>query len=77
MKVYVFSGPKRVFGFTEDVDGANLPTQQGLWKSFGELDMNRGETPRIAVNTDEALDDIERQGYHLVQTKIVTSETVV
>lgn len=77
MKVYVFSAPKRVFGFTENVGGVNLPTQLGPWKAFTELDMNRGETPRIGVSTDEALDDLEKKGYHLVETKIVVTEKVV
>jgi hypothetical protein len=73
MKVYVFNGPKRVHGFTEDATGANLPAQHGPWTAFTELDMNRGEPPRIVVNTDEALDDIEKQGYHLVQSQIVST----
>lgn len=74
VKVYVFRGRGGAFGFTQDASGSNLPSEPGPWKPFNELDMERGERPRIVVNTDEALDDIEKQGYHLQGVTIVLSE---
>lgn len=75
MQVHIFKGKGRIYGFTEDATGANLPSQHGPWSQHKTLDMNRGETPRIAVNTDEALDDIEKQGFHVIRTEIVVTES--
>ena len=72
MKVYVFRGKGGVHGFTKDKGGGNLPAAHGAWMFFKEIGMKRGEEPRIAVNTDDALTDIERQGYHLVRITAVT-----
>lgn len=71
MKVYVFTGKDRVFGFTDDASGAKLPPRHGPWSLFKEIRMKRGDQPRIAVNSGEALDDIADHGYHLVRVRVV------
>lgn len=71
MKVHVFTNQRRVYGFTNDATGGNLPVRHGPWIPFKKIKMNRGDKPRIAVNTDHALDDIEDHGYHLVRTTVV------
>jgi hypothetical protein len=71
MKIHVFAGPSRVFGFTEDATGDSLPASHGPWMPFKEIRMKRGDKPRISANIDEALDDIEDHGYHLVQIAVI------
>lgn len=64
MQVHLFRGVGRVFGFTPDERGANLPAQYGPWTAFKSLDVNRGDVnPSFDVNA--CLDDIEKFGFHL------------
>lgn len=75
MLVHVFRGRSRVHGFTQDQTGDNLPPAYGPWEYVKDLTLQRGAKGRIALNDDEAIAAIEAQGYHLVQVKVVTSET--
>ena len=77
MKVYVFNSAKnlKVYGFTPDATGANLPAEQGPWKAFKSLDMNSGETPRSGVNSDAVLIGIHDRGYYLTAAEIKFEET--
>jgi hypothetical protein len=52
MHVYIFRGTGRVFGFTENAAGTNLPEQFGPWASFKMVDMHR-EKPQPGVDTNE------------------------
>jgi hypothetical protein len=47
MRVHIFRGTGRVFGFTADSTGANLPRQYGAWNAFKALDMTRGEAQAV------------------------------
>ena len=71
MKVHVFSGRSRVYGFTTDATGGNLPERHGPWTRFKDIKMKRDDPPRISVDTNTALDDIRDHGYHLVRTTVV------
>jgi hypothetical protein len=64
MRIHIFRGPGRVFAFTEDGVGANLPEQYGPWTAFKSLELTRDEA-QAGVNVTECLDDIERHGFHL------------
>jgi hypothetical protein len=64
MQIHVFLGIGWQ-GFTADPSAANLPADKGPWRPFKIIDMNRGEHPQIAVNTDAVLDAIERDGFFL------------
>ena len=69
MQVYLFRGVGRIFGFTPDGAGANLPTKYGPWVVFKAVEMRRGETmPGVVV--DECLDDIEQYGFHLTDAHV-------
>ncbi len=73
MQVHIFRGPGRVFGFTNDEAGANLPSRYAPWTHFKTLEMTRGDaTP--GVNTGECLDDIETHGYHLTNAHVRITE---
>jgi hypothetical protein len=75
MEVHAFRGQGRVFGFTKDATGANLPGQYGPWSPFKTLEMDRGE-PRPGVNIDECLDDIEKYGFHITDAHVRITESV-
>jgi hypothetical protein len=64
MKVYVFRGVGRVFGFTRDEIGENLPPQFGPWTAFRSFDLTRGDT-QSNFDVTECLNDIENVGFHL------------
>jgi hypothetical protein len=76
MKVYSFRGAGRVFGFTEDSPGANLPSRFGDWTAFKTLTMVRGES-QPGVNVDDCIQDIEQYGLHLTDAhKRITEQAV-
>jgi hypothetical protein len=73
MQVHIFRGPDRIFGFTADGDGTNLPSQYAPWNAFKTIDLTR-ETPRAGVNVTECLDDIEKHGFHLTNAHVRITE---
>ena len=73
MQIHIFRAEGRVFGFTRDSAGANLPAKYGAWASFKTLDMVKG-VPQPGVNVDECLDDIERYGFHLTDAHVRITE---
>jgi hypothetical protein len=77
MLVHSFRGTGRVFGFTEDANGAKLPSQYGPWTAFKALDLNRDGEPAPGVNTSECLDDIQKYGFHVTDAHIRITERLV
>jgi hypothetical protein len=73
MQIHIFRGPGRVFGFTGDPAGVNLPSQYAPWNQFKTVEMSRGEAIP-GVNTGECLDDIDRFGYHLTDAHVRITE---
>jgi hypothetical protein len=64
MLVHIFRGPGRVFGFTLDEAGANLPAMFAPWVSFRSVELSRDQaTP--GVKSAECLDDIAKHGFHI------------
>lgn len=76
MRVHTFRGTGRVFGFTEDATGANLPSQYGPWAPFKTLDMNRGES-NASVDINECLDDIAKHGFHITDAHVRITERAI
>ena len=62
--VNAFRGQDRVFGFTLDEQGANLPPQYGPWTHFKTIELYHDE-PHQGVDASVCLDDIDRYGFHL------------
>jgi hypothetical protein len=62
--VHVLRGQDRVFGFTLDEQGANLPGQYGPWTGFKTIELHHDE-PYQGVDVDACLDDIGKHGFHL------------
>jgi len=77
MQVHVFRGPDRIFGFTEDAGGSNLPSRFAPWASFKTVELQRDGEPVRGVHTQECLDDIERYGYHVTDAHTRITETLI
>jgi Patatin-like phospholipase len=76
-KVHVLRSQNRVFGFTLDEQGTNLPLQYGPWTSFKTVELYHDE-PYQGVDVTACLDDISRHGFHLTAAhKRITHLAVV
>lgn len=63
-RVHVLRGQDRVFGFTLDEQGTNLPRQYGPWTTFKKVELYHDE-PYQGVDVSVCLDDIDKHGFHL------------
>lgn len=73
MQVHLFRGPGRVFGFTGDDSGSNLPMQFAPWSHFKTLEMIDGEAmPGVQVN--ECLADLKAFGVHVTDAHVRITE---
>src|ERR1700737_5583180 len=77
MLVHIFRGPGRVFGFTEDAAGANLPSQFSPWTAFKSIDLSRDGEPKPGGNTNELLEDIEKNGFHITDAHVPITESAI
>ena len=75
MQVHIFIGLGRVFGFTRDNLGANLPAQYGPWTAFKSFDVNTGDV-QTNFDVNECLDDIEKFGFHLTDAYVRITDEV-
>jgi len=75
MKVHIFRGLGRVFGFTGDNAGGNLPAQYGPWAAFKSFDLHRGDV-QTNFDVNECLDDIEQLGFHLTDAHVRITDKV-
>ncbi len=73
MRVHIFRGPGRIFGFTASVAGENLPQKYAPWTAFKSIELHRGESIP-GVNTDECLNDLEAHGIHITDAHIRITE---
>jgi hypothetical protein len=77
MLVHIFRGPGRVFGFTEDATGANLPSRFSPWAAFKSIELTRGGEPKPGVNASDCLDDIEKHGFYISDAHVRITESVI
>ena len=63
-RVHVLRGQDRVFGFTLDEQGMNLPRQYGPWTTIKTIELYHDE-PYQGVDVSVCLDDISKYGFHL------------
>jgi hypothetical protein len=75
MQVHIFRGLGRVFGFTGDDAGANLPAQYGPWAAFKSFDLHRGDA-QTNFDVNECLDDLEQFGFHLTDAHVRITDRV-
>ena len=76
MLVYIFRGPGRVFGFTANATGANLPARFAPWVSFKSVELSR-DKPNPGVDPGACLDDIEKHGIHITDAHVRITDQVV
>lgn len=76
MQVHLFRGPDRVFGFTADPSGANLPPQFAPWSLFKTVEMQRDQ-PMPGVDVVECLSDLESFNVHVTDAHIRITEQAV
>ena len=77
MRVHIFRGPGRVFGFTQDATAANLPSQFAPWTTFKSIDLNRDAEPTPGVDANECLEDIEKHGFHVTDAHVRITERFI
>ena len=63
-KVHVLRGQDRVFGFTLDRHGTNLPRQYGPWTTFKTIELHHDE-PYQGVDVSVCLEDIRNENADL------------
>jgi hypothetical protein len=73
MQVHIFRGPGRVFGFTAQDDGGNLPARYAPWTAFKTIELTRGTT-QPGVDVIDCLDDLEKYGFHLTDAHVRITE---
>lgn len=75
MLVHIFRGPGRVFGFTADPAGANLPARFAPWNAFKSVELLRDAvTPGVDANV--CLDDIAARGFHVTDAHVRITDQV-
>ena len=77
MLVHIFRGPGRVFGFTEDATGANLPSQFAPWSAFKSVELSRDGARAPGVDSEACLADIEKHGFHITDAHTRITDRVV
>jgi|GEM_PF-433600 len=76
MQVHLFRGPGRIFAFTADQTGANLPGRFAPWTLFKSVDMHAGE-PMPGVDVDECLADMGTFGIHVTDAHVRITEAAL
>lgn len=76
MQARIFRGEGRVFAFTLDSGGNNLPAEHGPWSAFKSLELMCSRT-QPGVNIEECLDGIEQHGLHVTDPDVrITDEAI-
>lgn len=76
MLIHIFRGPDRVFGFTADQTGTNLPAKYAPWAAFKSVELQRGvATP--GVEADACLDDVAQYGWHVTDAHARITDQLV
>ncbi len=76
MQVHIFRGPGRIFGFTAQLSGENLPQKYAPWTAFRTIELQRGErTP--GVDVDDCLRDLETHGVHVTDAHARITEEAI
>lgn len=76
MQVHIFRGPGRVFGFTTQSSGENLPSQFAPWATFKSAEMRQGES-MPGVDVDDCLRDLAAYGIHVTDAHARITEEAI
>lgn len=76
MQVHIFRGPGRVFGFTADSSGENLPQKYVPWTALKTVEMQMNQ-PIPGVEVNDCLHDLEAHGVHVTDAHArITDEAI-
>jgi hypothetical protein len=76
MQVHIFRGPGRVFGFTTDSSGANLPPKYAPWTAFKTIELQKDQ-PVPSVDVNDCLNDLESFGVHVTDAHVRITEEAI
>lgn len=76
MQVGIFKGPDRVFAFTTDPSGANLPPKYAPWAAFKTVELLEG-VPAPGVEVNDCLRDLEAYGVHITDAHVRITEDAI
>ena len=76
MQVHIFRGPGRIFGFTADSSGENLPQKYAPWTAFKAIEMQRDQ-PVPGVEVNDCLRDLETHGVHVTDAHVRITEGAI
>lgn len=76
MQVSIFKGPDRVFAFTTDPSGANLPPKYAPWTAFKTVELLHG-VPTPGVDVNDCLRDLEAYGVHITDAHVRITEDAI
>lgn len=76
MHVEVFRGKNDHYGFVPSMDPSLLPAQFGPWEYQKAIKLDP-EQPRVALDVEQAIADIQKQGWHVNQVKITFEERIL
>jgi len=76
MQVHIFRGPGRIFGFTAESSGENLPSKYAPWTTFKTVEMRKDEK-LPGVDVDDCLRDLEAHGVHITDAHIRITEEAI
>lgn len=76
MQVHIFKGPDRVFAFTADPLGANLPPMYAPWTAFKTVEL-QNDIPTPGVDVNDCLRDLEAYGVHITDAHVRITEDAI
>lgn len=69
----IFSTNDDVYGVVPKNSGVEALPKEKIWTFVKNITVANDEEKRVGFDTKKALEDIEKQGFHLTQTKIQTN----
>jgi hypothetical protein len=76
MQMHIFRGPGRIFAFTAQLSGENLPRKYAPWLPVKTIDLHRDE--RISgVDVNECLSDIDVYGIYVTDVHVRITEEAI
>lgn len=76
MQVHIFRGAGRIFGFTADSSGENLPQKYAPWTPFKAIDMQANQ-PVPGVEVNDCLYDLAVHGVHVTDAHARITEEAI
>lgn len=73
MRVNMFKGPGRVFAFTANPEGTNLPPKYAPWTAFKAIELQK-DVPTPGVDVNDCLEDLEKYGIHVTDAHVRITE---